>query len=180
MKKDKEQSSFINIGSSSLLIVFVILCLATFAILSLSSAKSDYSLSERLADHKTQYYDASSKAETILNEIDAVLADTAAAVPQNRLSGSSKDFLASPYAEAVTESLGGMQISDITISCKKTDKNLIVFYQVPLEDQQVLEVELIITNFTKNETYYEIQKWQVISTDTWENDDTLNLMPVIQ
>lgn len=51
MKKNKEQSSFVNIGSSSLLIVFVILCLATFAILSLSSAKSDYSLSERLANH---------------------------------------------------------------------------------------------------------------------------------
>ena len=62
MKKNKEQSSFVNIGSSSLLIVFVILCLATFAILSLSSAKSDYSLSERLAKHKGDYYDASSRA----------------------------------------------------------------------------------------------------------------------
>lgn len=67
MKKDKEQSSFVNIGSSSLLIIFLILCLAVFAVLSLSSAKSDYSLSERLAEHKTQYYEAASQAEIILD-----------------------------------------------------------------------------------------------------------------
>ena len=55
-----------------------------------------------------------------------------------------------------------------------------ISYQVPLEKEQLLDVELIVTDFTARETYYEIQKWQVISTDTWENDDTLNLMPVIQ
>lgn len=59
MKRDKQQSSFVNIGSSSLLIIFLVLCLATFAILSLSSARSDYSFSERLAGHKTEYYEAS-------------------------------------------------------------------------------------------------------------------------
>lgn len=180
MKKDKEQSSFVNIGSSSLLIVFVILCLATFAILSISSAKSDYSLSERLAEHKGQYYEASSEAESILAEIDAVLADTADTSSKKSLSGSSRDFLSSPYIEAVLKALDGTQVADTAISCSKTDQNLAVCYQIPLNDKQVLDVELTVTDFTKNETYYKIQKWQVISTDTWENDDTLNLMPVIQ
>lgn len=180
MKKDKEQSTFVNIGSSSLLIVFVILCLATFAILSLSSAKSDYSLSERLAEHKAQYYEASSKAETVLDEIDTILANTADTASKSHLSGSTKDFLESPYAEAVIKSLNGIQIADTSVSCKKTEKCLNVYYQIPLEDKQILDIELIITDFTKNNTYYEIQKWQVISTNTWESDDTLNLMPVIQ
>lgn len=53
MKKDKPQSSFVNIGSSSLLIIFLILSLVTFAVLSLSGAKSDYTFSEKLASHKT-------------------------------------------------------------------------------------------------------------------------------
>ncbi len=180
MKKNKEQSSFVNIGSSSLLIVFVILCLATFAILSLSSAKSDYSLSERLAKHKGDYYDASSRAEVILNEIDVTLANTAKAAQESHITGSSEDFLASPYFAAVIKALDGIQIEDISISCKKSDKNLTISYQVPLEKEQLLDIELIVTDFTAHETYYEIQKWQVISTDTWENDDTLNLMPVIQ
>ncbi len=180
MKKNKDQSSFVNIGSSSLLIVFVILCLATFAILSLSSAKSDYSLSERLAEHKGRYYEASSKAETILEEIDSTLADTAEAVPKGRLSGSFRDFSASPYAEAVIKALNGTQIEDIGITCKITDQNLTVSYMIPVEKQQMLDVELSITDYTKHETYYEIKKWQVISTDTWEGDDALNLMPVIK
>ena len=75
MKREKSQTSFVNIGSASLLVIFLILCLVTFAILSLSSAKSDYSFSERLAAHKTVYYEASSKAEEILDEIDKILAD---------------------------------------------------------------------------------------------------------
>lgn len=77
MKNDKQQSSFVNIGSSSLLIIFLILCLATFAILSVSSAKNDYSFSEKLAARKTQYYDASAKASLILDEIDTRLSELA-------------------------------------------------------------------------------------------------------
>ena len=77
MKSDKQQSSFVNIGSSSLLIIFLVLCLVTFAILSISSASSDHSFSEKLAERKTQYYDASSQASYVLNEIDAKLAGLA-------------------------------------------------------------------------------------------------------
>lgn len=75
--KDKQQSYFVNIGSSSLLVIFLILCLVTFAILSLSSAKSDYTFSERLAEHKRAYYEASSRAEDIVAEIDSILYETA-------------------------------------------------------------------------------------------------------
>lgn len=75
MKRNKQQSTFINIGSSSLLMVFLVLCLTTFAILSLSSAQSDYSFSKKFAEHKTEYYEASSRAEMILGEIDQLLAE---------------------------------------------------------------------------------------------------------
>lgn len=75
--KDKQQSYFVNIGSSSLLVIFLILCLVTFAILSLSSAKSDYTFSERLAEHKKAYYEASARAEDIVAEIDSILYETA-------------------------------------------------------------------------------------------------------
>ena len=78
------------------------------------------------------------------------------------------------------KALNGTQIEDIDISCKITDQNLTLSYLIPVEKQHMLDVELNITDYTKHETYYEIKKWQVISTDTWENDDTLNLMPVIK
>lgn len=167
MKKDKDQSSFVNIGSSSLLIVFLVLCLATFAILSLSSARSDYTLSERLAGHKSQYYEASSQAEDILDEIDRSLEENASAA-------SSK----SSYIKSVTEAFSSTQIDGISISCKSQDKDLIISYEIPAGEKQVLDVELKVTDYTDCENYYKVQKWQINSTGTWEGDNTLNLMPI--
>lgn len=169
MKKDKKQSSFVNIGSSSLLIVFLVLCLATFAILSLSSAKSDYTLSERLAEHKSQYYEASAKAETVLDEIDAVLEETAA---------KKMDFLSSRYVKAVTEEFDNAQIAGASVSCHFMEDELIISYQVPAGEKQALDVELMVTDYTEHEHYYEIKKWQINSTGTWKGDNSLNLMPI--
>lgn len=175
MKKDKEQASFVNIGSSSLLIVFLILCMATFAILSLSSAKSDYSHSEKLAAHKSQYYKASSEAEEVLDKIDEELEKIAGT---DALSASSTDFLSSSYVKSVIKSLDGKQIGTILISCNASNNSLVLSYQIPAGEKQALDVELKVVDYTNHDTYYEIQKWKVVSTGTWESDDTLNLMPI--
>ena len=53
MSSKNKSNGFPNIGLSSLLIVFLILCLTTFALLALSTAKSDDTLSKKLADHRT-------------------------------------------------------------------------------------------------------------------------------
>lgn len=174
MKKDKEQSSFVNIGSSSLLIVFLVLCLATFAILSLSSAKSDYTLSERLAAHKSQYYEASSKAEVILDEIDRTLEELAL----SDSSKSSEDSLSSSYLKAVKETLNDTQIEGSSVSCDLQEENLIISYGVKAGEKQELNVELMVTDYADCDSYYKIQKWQINSTGTWEGNNTLNLMPI--
>lgn len=74
-QSEKAPAPFFNIGASSLLVIFLILCLVTFAILTLTSAKSDADFAEKLAYHKTNYYAACNTAESTLDEIDAVLAD---------------------------------------------------------------------------------------------------------
>lgn len=168
MKRDKQQSSFVNIGSSSLLIIFLVLCLASFAILSLSSAKSDYSFSERLADHKTEYYNASSEASVILDEIDGILEDCA---------GKNKSF-GDSYKNDITALLHEKQIDDIMLTCRTIDNQFTICYQVPAGEKQVLDVKLAVTDYTNNETYYEIDTWQIISTQDWEGDQKLNLMPI--
>lgn len=178
MKKDREQTSFANIGSSSLLIIFLILCLTTFAILSLSSAKSDYSLSERLAEHKSQYYKASSKAEDILEEIDKTLEKLAGENDKAGLSGSSAAFLSSSYIKAAEQTLNNCQIDGTAISCTPQEEKLLITYTVPSGEKQTLDVALEVTDFTRQETYYKIKKWQITGTGTWEGDDTLNLLPI--
>ena len=57
-----------TIGISSLLVVFIILCLVTFACLSLSTARSDYDFAKKNADHKTAYFNACSEAEKLISD----------------------------------------------------------------------------------------------------------------
>lgn len=45
-QSEKAPAPFFNIGASSLLVIFLILCLVTFAILTLTSAKSDADFAE--------------------------------------------------------------------------------------------------------------------------------------
>lgn len=57
----KNRSFGMNIGTSSILIIVVILTLVCFAGLSLASANADYQLCKKLADRTTAYYDAASE-----------------------------------------------------------------------------------------------------------------------
>ena len=58
----KQNSVHINIGSSSILLVFVILCLIAFATLSIVSANADAKLSNKVAERTTAYYEAHNEA----------------------------------------------------------------------------------------------------------------------
>lgn len=60
----------LNTGSSSILVIFMVLCLVTLASLSMISAVSDYKLSRKVADRTTAYYEAVNKAEEKLAAID--------------------------------------------------------------------------------------------------------------
>lgn len=168
MKNDKNQSSFTAIGSSSLLVVFLVLCLTTFSILSLSGAKSDYSFTERLSKHKSDYYEACSQAESILGNIDQLLEQTYL----------SKAMSQEEYLDALTLTL--MTTSAVPCSYSTKSGKPIISYSVPVDKKQALFVELKVTNPAKSPNYYEIQTWQVAPSDTWKSDDTLNLMPVQQ
>lgn len=74
--KKKKRGSYpgIQIGTSYLLVIFVILCLVTFATLSLSSAKRDQSYSQQLASRETAYCEANAKAAQIMAQIDDAFA----------------------------------------------------------------------------------------------------------
>lgn len=173
MNKNKKQTSFINIGSSSLLIIFLILCLATFAVLSLSSAKSDYSFSQKLAAHKAAYYNASSQAELILKEVDSLLEETA----QNTATlSSSEDFLSSAYIIAVMDTLNEKTVEGLPLSCTLSNGACTVSFLVPSGEQQALEVSVQIMNYTSNPYYYEIDTWKTITLRDNVEDQSLNLI----
>lgn len=70
----------INVGSSSILLIFVILCLVSFATLSIVSANADAKLSRKVVERTTAYYEACNKAQADIanmdNTLKAVYADS--------------------------------------------------------------------------------------------------------
>ena len=69
----KSKNFGMNVGTSSILLIFVTLCLVSFAALSLVSANADRKLSVKVADRTVAYYDACNKAEQSIAGIDATL-----------------------------------------------------------------------------------------------------------
>lgn len=63
----------VNVGSSSILLIFVILCLISFATLSIVSANADARLSRRVVERTTAYYEACNQAQADIASIDNTL-----------------------------------------------------------------------------------------------------------
>lgn len=57
------------VGGSSLLVIFIVLCLTVFALLSLSSVQADGRLSTASAEAVRAYYNADCEAEEILAQL---------------------------------------------------------------------------------------------------------------
>ena len=71
--KKKTSRPLLTAGTSTLLLIFLSLCLLTFAVLSLLSARADRNLSRKTADRTTAYYEACNQAENRIGGIDGIL-----------------------------------------------------------------------------------------------------------
>lgn len=69
--KQKVRISPPAIGGSSLLVIFAVLCLTVFALLSLSTVQAEKRLSDAAADGVTAYYKADLEAEKIFAKLRA-------------------------------------------------------------------------------------------------------------
>ena len=71
--KKKTSRPLLTTGTSTLLLIFVSLCLLTFAVLSFLSARADQNLSRKTAERTSAYYEACNQAEDRLGETDQML-----------------------------------------------------------------------------------------------------------
>ena len=72
---EKQSGGRANIGTSSLILIFIILCLTIFGLLSLSSAGSDWKLAQKNAQSIQGYYEADSKAVEFAAMVEGNLAE---------------------------------------------------------------------------------------------------------
>lgn len=110
----------LNIGSSSILLIFVLLCLVSFATLSIISANADNKLSRKVLERTTAYYDACNEAEVALAGVDSTLADV---------------YATSANAEAYFATVGHNKSYTIAISDLQTlQVNIEILYPESDED----------------------------------------------
>lgn len=141
-RKNTSQPGF-QIGTSYLLVIFVVLCLVTFAALSLSSALRDQSYTEKLAAHQTAYAQASSKASANLARIDEALSqDDATAALQN--------------------------LTDMVLTTEADGLHLA--YTIPVTDSQQLDVTVLADPATHSR---QILQWKETARSDWEQKTTL-------
>lgn len=163
MSTGKEKSyPGIQIGTSFLLVLFVIICLVLLGVLSLSGALRDKGYSDRIAEKTGLYYKAVSETQHKLGEIDKMLAE---------IGKTYEDY--GMYLEDV-----GMIASELDgVACREERERLVLSYQISITDKQSLFVEVEILDPEKGEGNYKIVKWQEASEDVWEVEGTL---PVLQ
>ena len=136
----------LNIGTSSILIIIVILCLVCFSALSITSANADYRLSKRLADRTTAYYDACNQAQSHLCELSEELSEL--------------------YQKSVS-------IDDYENKIKESMQDSLTF-SYPIGENQILQVN-VSPLYPENSDgdFLHVTGWQVINTVTPELDRSL-------
>ena len=144
--KNKFQFS-LNIGLPSILLVFVILCLVSFGVLSLVSANSDRKLSQKVHARSSHYYEVCNQAEEMPASVHSQLMDA-------YLTCDSK----SHYYELIQEipanysfSLSDLQSLEISLT--------------------------FLYPQTVNDDFFEINTWQIVTADNIEYDEQLHVIP---
>ena len=148
----------VSIGISSLILIFVMLCLLTFSVLSLVSARADMRLSQRSADRTAAYYDAENRANDILLSI----------------IGCMEEYAESPDPSVFYQQLQAQLEGQDGISF--TDASHLQ-YEVPLEEEQVLSVSLELSYEPYEDgSHYRILAWNTVSLHEWNADLSLPLL----
>lgn len=152
----KEKSNpIISIGTSLVLVVFIILAFVTFAMMSAVSANTDYGSSRKAADRTTAYYKACSTANKKLSDIDAVLKQEYALNPGG--------YMQSAYSKVKT-------VRDVN-----TGENM-AYFAVPISETKELYVEFGIVSPTGDSPGYKLNSMVERQTTKWQSDETLKLI----
>lgn len=159
MKKKKSFSAGMNVGSSSILVTFVLLCLVTFAALSFVSARSDYNLALKTADRITSYYAADNNAEIYLANADSLLSKLAA-------SNDEKTFF-----DKIEDTFADNEMYKVS----KNGNDTFIDYESKVSDTQSLCVTLkVVYPKNANDDTFQITRWENVTTYVPSDDTTLN------
>lgn len=191
----------VSVGISSLLMIFIVLALTTFAVLGFVTANSDYKLAEKTAKGVTVYYEADAAAERLIASVDRKLEQfirsagqlditkKAADLPCGKLPDStanSLNALASTGGSGVAFQLAAyeaMAMDLIRFELEKADATLVqqewvITAEFPVDDARKLTVKLQLSQdpFGENGRFKVLER-KVESMATGSPDDEILDLP---
>lgn len=146
---EKSSRNKVSIGASSLILIFIVLCMATFGLLSLSSAQGDLKLARRNADAVKGYYEADNKGQQWLKDVDGVLMEEM---------GKGQD--SAQCSLEIKDRLGDLY--DRETGLISTD--------IPMDRGRSLRIELVLVCGEKR---YEVKSWYVYNSEEYEIDTSM-------
>lgn len=157
MDNQQPKRSIISTGTASIVLIFVMLCLLTFSVLSLVSAQANLRLSEKSAARTSDYYTAENQANAVLLSVLETM----------------QQYENSPDADTFFQNIRTALADDDAITFIN-DQSL--SYQVPLGDLHVLSVQLTLSyDALTQKAGYHIDSWNTISEYDWNQEHPLPL-----
>lgn len=139
--------SSIGNGSVLLILVFSVLCLTIFALLTISSARAEQNLTERTAASVAAYYQADSLAEEVFSLIRASISEDQG-IPDAVLGVAVTSYAASNYGEKY------------------------ITYSIAVGEANLLAVSLI---FYQTRDEFDIEQWRLIPAAEWQPEEEFHL-----
>ena len=137
----KKKTFHIGTGITSLLMIFVILCLTTFGILSYTSANAEVALTKKNADYVEAYYNAYSKGSVVLADIDRIIFD----IPQQ------EDI--NTYYQYVEENIQSLYFDGCVIEVIRDSKDMLIEVSVDVTNKQYLFMILKVNEQSDSKRY---------------------------
>lgn len=152
VKKDKKIRG-IQIGISSLVLIFTVLCLVIFSVLSITSANADYKLSKKAFDGVRAYYLVDGEGEFLKKQVN----ENIIRIAESSVGGSDfKSKLKEKYPESFD-----------------VEKNTLSF-TVESENEQLLIVNLVVFSREKikaGQENFTVKQWKLVNKVEYEIDN---------
>lgn len=136
-KEEKTRKIALGVGYVSVMLIFAVICLTIFAVLSFKAAMSTDSFNDRSGDFLRQYYAADTQAKQTLSKLNDSMQASRGSM-----------FLEEEFQAAASELDG--------VTVMQTADGFSASYDVPINDRQVLAVAI---HFDNNGEYL-IEQWQ--------------------
>ncbi len=150
----EKQEYRMGVGASSILMIFVILCITTLGVLSFANARANYTLTQRRTAYVETFQTARAQAQRVLAQIDAALAQAA----QN----------SGMYGEAV----GKLTVEGTELA---VSEDLVISFSIPFGEAQSLDIGVRAAG-PDAARRYEMAYQYYVNMGEWEPDETLRLV----